>query len=206
MSNFKRFILFCFLSLLFFGGCASPMKRVTDPTLRVERPTYSLLPPQGDGWFYAKQDQLGRFDLGFNKEPSSPTHTIGATVAEIHSYAQFEKPNDFFKYIKQSSKMDADPRRFEIIGEGFELNEKFGPYSILKHVSAKDYAAKNLNGAKYLVLRIYGYIFVHPFFPNLIISIDYSERGKPNELDADDDFIKTAQKFIDGLTLKNKKI
>jgi len=205
MSNFKRFILFGLLSIVFFSACASPVKRVTDPNLRIERPTYSLLPPQGEGWFYAKQDQLGGLNLGFYKETSSPTHSIFAGVAEIQSNAQFEKPNDFFKYIKQSSKMAAVPRRFEIIWENFELNEKYGPYSVLKYVSAKDYSAKNRDGAIYLVLRIYGYVFVHPFFSNLIISIDYSERGKPNELYKDDDFVNTAQKFIDRLTLKDKK-
>lgn len=199
MLNHRRLILFILASLV-FSACASGVRTVTDPHLPLERPSYSVLPPPGDGWRYMSQEQVGRFDLSFGKRSSSPTHTWVATVTETHSLASFRDPAEFLKFVQQSAKAGTDPRRFTLVAAKFELDNRFGAYSVRKVAEAEDRAAVNARGEPFLVLRILGQVFVHPHFGNLIISIDYSERGKRDELDPT--FEASANQFLDGLRLK----
>ena len=198
---YKRF--FILLPLILFIGCASPLKQIKDPNKPFERPSYSVLPPPGDGWIYADQNQVGIFNLAFGKKFDSPTHTLSGLVVEIHSSAQFENPEEFLNYIKKSKELDADPRRFKMFEDEFNLDPKFGEYSVKYSSASEDYGAANKGNDPFLILKLYGYIFIHPNFENVIIDISYSERGKVSEIDPD--FKTTAKKFIEGIKLKREE-
>ena len=197
----KRFLIL--LPLILFIGCASSLKQIKDPNKSFERPSYSVLPPPGDGWVYADQDQAGIFYLAFGKKFDSPTLTLSGLVTEIHSSAQFGDPEEFLNYIKKSKKLDANPRRFKMFEDEFNLDPKFGEYSVKYSTVSEDYGAPNKGNNPFLVLKLYGYIFIHPNFENLIIDISYSERGKVSEIDPD--FKTTAKKFIEGMKLTRKE-
>jgi hypothetical protein len=80
---------------------------------------------------------------------------------------------------------------------------RFFTYSVKYSVVSEDYGAANKGNNPFLVLKLYGYIFIHPNFENVIIDISYSERGKVSEIDPD--FKTTAKKFIEGMKLKRKE-
>lgn len=198
---YKRFFVLMLLTILV--SCASPLKQVKDPNKPFERQSYSILPPVGDGWFYVDQEQVGRFDLAFGKKFDSSTHTLTGLVAEIHSYAQFENPEEFLTYVKKSKDLGTDPRRFKIITNKISLDPKFGGYCVKYSAVAEDHGASNKGGEKFLLLNLYGYIFIHPNFENVIIDISYSERGTSEETDPK--FKIAANSFIEGMKLKLKK-
>ncbi len=160
-----------FLLLIMLVGCASPLKQVKDPNKSFERPGYSILPPVGDGWFFVDQEQVGRFDLAFGKKFDSSTHTLSGLVAEIHSYAQFENPEEFLNYVEKSKDLGTDPRRFKMIENEISLDPKFGGYCVKYSAMAEDHGASNKGNKEYLILNLYGFIFIHPYFENLIIDI-----------------------------------
>jgi hypothetical protein len=83
------------------------------------------------------------------------------------------------------------------------LDDKFGNYSIRFHYTVQDKGASNIGKNEYLVLSGYGFLFIHPQFENIAIDVSYSERGTESEMDPN--FVKTANKFINGLILKNTK-
>ena len=196
----KRILL---LLLIMFVGCASPLKQVKDPSKSFERRGYSILPPAGDGWYYVDQEEVGIFSLAFGKKTDSPTHTFSGLIAEIHSNAQFENPGEFLNLMKKSKELDADPRRFKMFKDEFNLDPKFGDYCVKYSSVSEDHGATNKGNDPFLVLKLYGYIFIHPNYGNEIIDISYSERGKVSEIDPD--FEIAAKKFIEGMKLKKNE-
>ena len=142
---------------------------------------------------------LGGFGLSFGKQ-TSPTHTLVANVNELHSLAAFGDPAEFLTYVRQSAKAGTNPRRFTVRAEKIDLDPRFGPFSAVTYSEVEDRAAANARGNASLVLKVYGYVFVHAHFPNLVISIDYSERGRRDELDPA--FEARAKQFIEGIRLK----
>lgn len=189
-----------FVILIAMYGCASPIKQVKDISIPFQRPYYSIMPPQGDGWGYIDQEQTGKFDLFYGKKLASPTHTLAAMVTEIHANINFHTPDEFLNFVKKSKELGGDPRRFKFSALDVNLDNKFGDYSIRYYSQAEDHSAANLNNNEFLILKYYGYIFIHPFIDNLLLDISYSERGTPNEVDPN--FKNNAIKFIDGLALK----
>ncbi len=199
MRACRRIIALALASLV-VSACASGIQKVTDPSRPLERPTYSILPPSGDGWQYMSREQVGRFELSFGKRPTSPTHTFIAAVTETNSRATFTNPSEFLAFIRQATKVDTDPRRLTVLAEQIELDNRFGAYSIRKFIEAEDRTAVNAPRGSSLVMRVQGEVFVHPHFPNVIITIDFSERGRRDELDPA--FEARATRFVDGLRLK----
>jgi len=175
------------------------MKNVTDPNVSFDKGTYTILPPRGEGWMYMEGGQNGSFDIVFAKRGTSSTHTFVAKTSKIYSSATFATRDEFFKFAKLSLNMDIDPRRFKMIEEKIELSDKFGPYSFFKYGVAEDNNAANANGSV-LILKVYGYGFIHPSDKALMVDIMYSERGKSDEIDPA--FENKAKAFIDGFSVK----
>ena len=193
--------LFLIMMLLLLSGCFSqPLKKVTDPNTPIDRTFYSILPPSGDEWQYMTNERGGSVDLFFGKRFSSTTHTLAATVKEIHSYVKFKDANAFLKYVEQSSMMDVDPRRFNLIDSKFDFKNNLGKYAAYKSATAEDRLAPNSNGKDYLLLKLYGVVVVHPENESIILSFDYSERGTSDEIDPD--FEAKARRFLEGIKLK----
>jgi len=194
----KRLVVICILLLL--CSCPSPIKHIKDSSIPFQRPYYSVLPPQGDNWYYVQGDQAGQFDISFAKKTESQTHTIAGLISEIHAFVKFDTPEEFFKFIRKNKEMNMDPRRFNVIDYEIVPDDKFGDYSIRYHAIAEDHKASNRRYNDFLALHIYGYTFIHPNFDNIIIDISYSERGLPEEIDPN--FNAEAENFINGINLK----
>lgn len=197
--TFKRIGVIVLLVIL--SGCASPVKQINDINIPFQRPYYSVLSPQEKDWVYLDQNQAGTYNLYFGKDTNSPTHTLVAIVTELHSSIRFDTREEFLKYVEKSKELDTDPRRFKIIKYDINLNDKFGEYCIKYYAETEDHQPANLDGNDFLVLKLYGYTFLHPYFKNVAVDISYSERGIPQEISSDFDVM--AEKFLNGLVLKN---
>lgn len=194
-------IMFLILIAFLLNGClSSPFKKVTNPNTPIDRPFYTILPPPGDEWQYFTNDRGRGYDLFFGRRDSSPTHTLVATVKEIHSYAEFKDANDFLRYVELNSMMDADPRRFNLVEKRFEIKDNLGKFAAYKFATAEDRLAQNSNGKGNLLLKLLGLVVVHPQNESVILTIDYSERGAKGEIDPE--FETKARQFLDGLKFK----
>ena len=195
-----RKLLFLIAIPFLLNGCSSlPLKNVTDPTARIERTFYSILPPSGDDWLYMNNDSGGKYDLFFGKKISA-THTLVATVYEVHSYAQFKDADDFMRYAEQSSMMDVDPRRFNLIESKMDFKKDLGKYAVYRSATAEDRHPEKSHGNDYLLLKMFGFVVVHPENESVILSVDYSERGKRDEIDPE--FEMKARRFLESFKLK----
>ncbi|GEM_PF-3581540 len=193
---------FFFVAVMLVTACASPLKQIKDPTVPFERPSYSILPPEGKGWSYIKREKVGAFELTFFKT-NPPTHSVAVLIVEKHSFAEFNTSEEFLRFVKKAKALGTDPRRFKRIRNEITLDNKFGDYSVKSYSSMQDSKSSNIGENDYLVLNLYGYTFIHPLFKNIMIDISYSERGTENEIDPN--FENTAKKFLRGLILKEDK-
>lgn len=192
-----KFLLF--FSLIIWAGCVSSIKEVKDPNTPFERRGYSILPP-GSDWRYIEGKRTGGSNLSFGKKFDSSTHTLTANVVEVQSFANFSSPEEFLGFIKKGNELGTDPNRFRIQENEINLDDKFGAYSVEYYSKLEDHRAVNRGEATFLIMVTKGYTFIHPHFKDTIISVYYSERGRPDEIDPN--FKGAAQKFIEGLRIK----
>jgi len=195
----SRVFIYLALSVLILG-CASQLKQIKNPNTPFERPGFSILPPPGDHWFYADGEQAGVYNIYFGKKFDSKTHTLVALVSENHGLTKFNSPEEFLNFVKKTMDLQTDPRRFKVQKDELDLDNKFGPYCVRYYTITEDHNPVYKGNAEYLNLENYEYIFVHPNIENVMISVLYSERGNPDEIDPN--FDKTAERFFDGLKLK----
>ncbi len=165
-----------------------------------ERPGYRIYSPEGEGWLFVESDQLGQYNMVFGLPQKSRTHTLYARIVEVPSDATFDSPKDFQSFIQKQNKIGSDPHRYKIVKEEYQFDSKFGDYSISHYSLVEDHGAYQLDDAPYLLMETMYYKFIHPHNKKHIISVIYSERGKPNELDGH--FKEKAKAFIYGLNLK----
>ena len=137
----RTLLVVCLLFII--AGCASPVKQIKDSSIPFQRPYYSVLPPQGDNWYYARGENAGSFNLTFGKQSSSGTHTIAGLISELHSSVDFDNPNEFLNFVIKMRDMDMDPRRYNIIDYSISLDSKFGQYCIKYYYIIEDYKAAN---------------------------------------------------------------
>ncbi len=190
-----------FAAIIVITGCASPFKWIKSSNVPFERRDYSILPPQEPGWQYADEAGKGSYTLIFRKRAKeSETHTFVAQIAEFQTNTTFSSPAEFLTFVKQSTEMGRDLRRFRVLEEKMSLDDRFGSYCIVHYLKVEDYEARQKGKLEFLILAAYEYTFIHPNNKNITINVGYSERGTPDEIDPK--FIDHAQNFIYGLKLK----
>jgi hypothetical protein len=198
MKTINKFCLLIFI--VFSTGCGPQFIRMEKPNTPIERPTYTILSPHGDGWLFHEEDAASQHALFFHLLPKSTSHTIYANVIEVPSYAKFKTPDEFLSFIKNQEQVGFNYKRFSIIDEDMKLDNRFGDYSVLHYSKIEDHGAANPGKYPYLIMETYTYFFIHPHAKNLMIMTSYSERGGIDELDKD--FKAKAILFMEGLRFK----
>jgi len=153
----------------------------------------SILSPQKKGWFIVKNSPMGGLNF---KKIDNLAHTFGCHIVIIPVDKEFENPDKFLEWVKQSHQKDTDPKRFKNEKYSYDLNERFSPYCVRYQVKSTDIKRKTAEG-NYLILKIYGYIFIHPKSSKYAVQIWYSERGIAKDFTSS--FQKVANEFIDNL-------
>lgn len=200
MKILRLAILFCLIFAL--TGCASRIVKIERPNTPFERSGYTILSPQGDGWLFWEYDDTGQHVLSFNKPQKEIDHTLYANVKEVHSRANFEKPEDFLNFFKKAMQVGFDPRRFNVLEEEIKLENKFGKFTIAHYSKIEDHGAVQRSDVPYLIMEIKSCYFVHPFMENVIVDVTYSERARRSDLNPN--FKQNAMDFINGLKIKEK--
>lgn len=195
-------IFVCLFLLIFMAGCASRIIKIEQPYTPFERPYYTVLSPQGADWRFIETDAPGKHVLTFFLPPRETTHTVYASVKEVPSKPNFDTPEEFHSFLQKAQSLGLDERRFTVIEEDIRLDDKFGKFSVAYSSKVEDHGAARMDDAPFLIMQTYGYFFIHPYAKNLLMEIEYSERGKPDQLDAD--FVEKGKAFVSGLRLKEK--
>ncbi len=198
MKRYQFTVIIMFLFSL--SGCASHFVKIEKPNTPFERPSYTIYSPQGDGWIFYEKDEIGQHYLFLGLPQNTRTHTLYAKIEEIPSTAKFDTLQQFQSFFKNMIEVGFDPRRYKIIEEKIEPNNKFGDLSLTYYSLIEDHGAAYLGDAPYLVMETLNYVFIHPYKKTQLINVFYSERGKSGELDKN--FREKAEAFISGLKLK----
>ncbi len=201
--KFYTYIYFLLIFSYVIFGCA-PLNPniipITDPNKPVERAAFSILPPNEGKWYLTKCPD---FDVAFGRMKSK-THTLGATVGITIIDREFTSPEDFLVYIKEETSISFDNNRFSDLNHSVNLTQRFSEFSAKMLTTYKDDGVPYIAKGEYLQMKMYGYTFIHPHSPKLIITVSYHERGKPNEISPT--FEERAEKFISGFAPKELQV
>jgi hypothetical protein len=114
----------------------------------------------------------------------SRTHSIVATIMEVKAGPRPSTPQKFLEMIESElNKEDSsDSERYKEKSNTIVLNNRFGPYTVRVGSQYKDYGAVNRGDTPFLVFVGYSYYFFHPSEAFILVTMDYSERGKAEEM------------------------
>ncbi|HBG21140.1 MAG TPA: hypothetical protein DDY32_18205 [Desulfobulbaceae bacterium] len=200
MANFIKCSIIIFLTLLGFCGCAHLVK-IEDPNVSFEGTSYIIKPPSNGEWFYNRTKNLrGNITYLFGRRNQSETLSNYAVVTEKISPIYFFNEECFLDYVKSSVIQSNDPQRMELVESEFEIKKFLGAKDISFYVVYKDLSAPSKGNTSYLYVKTAGNVIIHPDKRNLLIQLDYSERGVESELD--EHFKENAARFFNNFTFK----
>ena len=198
---FFRALTILLISISIFG-CASPFQIIKDSSQPIGTENYTILPPSNGKWSYLYENQTGQRTLFFGKKKESATLSTFGMVREIYVRDSSFNSEELLEVVKQISKMDMDPRRFVVTEEIYEPVDMFGGSAVFRAITTEDRGAINKGSEDHLIMKTYGYLVSHPDLANVLISADYSERGKKTEIDKN--FKENAEKFVSKLKINSK--
>ena len=116
---------------------------------------------------------------------------------------QYHSREEFFKGIKHSWESNIKDERYIVDFNEIELVPHFGDYCIFVDRKYRDKGAANKGDNQFLFIEEYGYIFIHPDYPDEVVEAIYSERYKDGE--QTNIGIENRDNFVKSLTLIRKE-
>jgi len=187
-------ILFC--SLIIFSllsGCVSrealePIDRSRGRWINYKGVIIVEL-PQGQEWHVLKK---GGDDPFYGKKLESNDHTFIASVQLRNITIKFKSPEEFLTFVKDSRVQDTSKNKFTIINYEESLDQSRSDYCT-KYVMKAEEAGKGILESK-------GYTCLHPHYPKLGVTIQYSERTKGPAVS--DQVRSEGERFINSLEFR----
>ncbi len=176
-----RSLKFTLLLLVLWALCSCSGKvgtlKVNSSTEKFTMPGLSLLPPQGEDWYFKKEHQ-GSFyfrKLGTEKDQSLLGGVILSKLPEIKT----EK--EFLSLVSEQRSRDAGNSRYENILNIEKLSNERSDFCVRFHTIYKDFKARNLPaGAKFLIEEDIGMACRHPYNKNIAVNMVFSQRTLQN--------------------------
>jgi hypothetical protein len=186
-----RWVISWFIVVLSFTGCATPeFVPIKDPTVRIESYGFSILPPQGSGWYRREDIHLEGSDIvAIGKQSGSKTHTISVVIARhtgfnpaLVGFAEYAtNPEVFVAYVKSNALQKNPPGgRMRFLDLSAVPDTEFG-YCVKVHAKFEDLGSPV--APQILIQEDWDYSCLHPDSSRVIIEIGFSERGLPGEND-----------------------
>lgn len=194
----KKFCVPLIFLALLQTGCSlnSPFVPIQNTGERISQYGLSILPPTGGEWLLMKQSPYG--GIVFAKSIHRSEHTWSCHLMLIQMNVQVDSPEEYLKYLKVEKDKDNDPGRFEVLTNDFQLDNRFGDFSVKYVLKANDKSPVTEIGEP-LILKAFGYMFQYPHDHNFVVEIGCSERSAHEDFSAS---IKVVgNKFIDSLII-----
>lgn len=157
---------------------------------------FAVLKPDDSRWFTRYNEQEPSQAL-FRFVPLSTTHSFFASVRNERIAISPANPEEFKKYI--DARNTAHGPRNEPISYESEVTTLQGQWCVRFKVKVWDKAAENSNEP--LLMTIIGFSVIHPSWERTIISAEYSERGKKEEITGELD--KVGEDFLAKVVLES---
>lgn len=176
MRPSSRWLLVC-LSGILAVSCAVPRYTpVTDPAQRLEFRGISILPPQGDDWYFIK----GPHEVTYGKKivkrrgrPAEMAHTfIAVARTDYVNKFEIETPRKLRQFVERTL-ISAD--RFKLVEFKAISDTSLGSDCVQYDAIAEEHDNPRFQGFV-LLITTHGLQCRHPYFPGLLIHVYYSER------------------------------
>lgn len=182
-----------------FAACAAPGAQLSAPDQRMVRDGYAVLPPPDGPWFYTERQHAQSYRLMFWQPQRTRTYARFALVSEEFQPGAYATPQDLLQLVHRRKRREMDPERFRLIMQQLKLDPRFGAYSVAVYTIREERTRQPRQADDALLLRTYEYRFAHPRLREVLITVQFNERGRAKELDPD--FAAQAQAFFAGILL-----
>jgi hypothetical protein len=182
-------------------GCASQLRPVTDSTPRLQFFGLSVLPPQGNNWYFNFEDQygvsFGKIDRDIYKPGTKPTHTltVAANSGQLKPENKIDTPERLYAF-SETFLHGKGPARFD------SLEIALTPYRTQETDCVQyDQVVEERDNPKFagaiLTITAHGFICRNKYSPDWLIWAFYSERYIPGEkIGSSKSFERESQIFL----------
>lgn len=198
MNHFKTYITL--LVIVSLTGCAGP-RPITDPTMSLDAPGFSVLPPQEEGW-YIWQKSRDSLTLGKKGKHIDESYIITVEIKELPEKVRTKEDfHDFIDLVLRTMEEQEkwDTRFVTLESKYWPSDERSEP--CVRYVKAfEDHGARKGSDRKDpMILMAEGLFCRHPYKKNMAVRIDYSHRCY--EENRDPEFKKKAADCLEKLKL-----
>jgi hypothetical protein len=182
------------IGVLALTACqTSPPKELPYPPQRVFQNAYSFMPPAELGWRV-----LGRKGhlvfVARNGINTNETFAIQGGARRLPAYGSRE---EFVEIVRKAVAKGAADQRFNVLKHDM-IADTAKETCVRSHLTAEDRAAVTRTAAPgVMVLETMVRFCVHPKYPELVVSVDYSHRRYPEH--ADPKFTEKADRLLSSL-------
>jgi tetratricopeptide (TPR) repeat protein len=166
---------------MFFStyGCATKgdYTKIHTQNQKIDIEGVSILPPQGDGWYFRKEhDGSIRFVKSGKTQDQS---LVGLVVLSM--LPDCNTKEEFLNIVSEQRARNSQNPRFEIILNDEVLSDEKDNFCVRAHTTVKDFKSKNLPAtAGFLLMENIDLICRHPFDKRIAVTIGFSQRALPN--------------------------
>jgi hypothetical protein len=191
MTAKRSVMLVALVALLGMGigvtGCAGgPLSvPVTNPSQRLENDALSILPPNGDDWSILNPTVLEQLDpnglIGFFKTvtPPSRSHTVTATVSGGRLPDSAGSRTELLQLLARN-KFDLTEQRYRLVSSNISPDKTLAPDCLRYDGVIEDRGVPGYPGSVFIWDQ-HGFICLHPYAPEAVIDIQYSQRMLQDE-------------------------
>ncbi len=165
-----------YLSGLLALGCGG-VRLVTNPTQRFELQSFSILPPQGENWYFRRTDRGITFLKRLMDRPVKATDSArsfyAAAIARETTYAKLTLPE--FRELVERSLNPSPGGRFRPM-QSKVVSDNSLRADCMRYDSVQEERDNPRWPGFVLVMTIHGFTCLHPYAPGLEVNLFYSER------------------------------
>lgn len=192
--------LICLVGVTCLSGCGTPFLP-TGSGMTIPMQTVTIKAPPGNDWDYFTEEDDGWSYVSFLRRGDTPSHHFMADLGEIEKSVDLIERDDIREsVVRPALHRFMGERKTEVVRREVEDDPRFAEGGVRFFFEAKDFEAPGRGDAEFLLVRMWGYGFIHPDHPDTVVIIAMSERANEDEFDPGTE--EVAEQFFSGLELK----
>jgi len=162
-------------------------------------PGFTIEPPGGDAWRMVARNAAS---LVWMRRVPGAVSTFGTAVLTQPLAIEFENPEAFLSWVRETKTANPDPHRYRLTGSELVLASEVARFCV-RYLTVIEDRANGPSASGVLELRVAGLACLHPAAPNRYYDVQYSSRGPAGDI-LSREILDEGRNFVDSLRFSQR--